>query len=184
MTDHIVNNSNENIDINELNVILERIVTFISNCDTKVSFLLSSLGVVMTILFTLKPIKFDLIKSIVTKNDFLKGWDFWLLIVLIISLIICIVGIYLLLDVLKARVKCENYSHSVIFFGHIANFNCHLTYLNQLKTTNLTKYQDDLAFQIFINSKICDRKYKLFNIGLKLSTYPLPLLFFCWSYLF
>ena len=85
-------------------------------------------------------------------------------------------GIYFLLDVLKARVKCENYSHSVIFFGHIANFNCHLTYLNQLKTTNLTKYQDDLAFQIFINSKICDRKYKLFNIGLKLSTYPLPLL--------
>ena len=65
MTDHIVNNSNENIDINELNVILERIVTFISNCDTKVSFLLSSLGVVMTILFTLKPIKFDLIKCIV-----------------------------------------------------------------------------------------------------------------------
>ena len=171
------------VSLEELNVMLERVITFISNCDTKSSFVLSSLGVVMTILFTLKPIKFDTVKKVFC-NASCDSIEYWILVVGIICIVIFIFGIYNLLNVLKARIKPIGYPLSNVLFGDIAKSKTYNDYERLLNEATSENYRRDLITQIFINSRVCRKKHLLFNEGLKFVSYPLPLIFCCWGYLF
>ncbi|OOH86189.1 hypothetical protein BMT54_11255, partial [Pasteurellaceae bacterium 15-036681] len=103
----------------ELKQILDRIIGFISNCDNKVSYLLSFLGVISTILFTVKSPNMVFIKSSISQNPINPIFFFGIL-GFIISIIFFIKGLYHLTQALVAKTNCDEYERSVMFFGHIA----------------------------------------------------------------
>ena len=110
--------------------------------------------------------------------------EYWILVVGIICIVIFIFGIYNLLNVLKARIKPIGYPLSNVFFGDIAKSKTYNDYERLLNEATSENYRRDLITQIFINSRVCRKKHLLFNEGLKFVSYPLPLIFCCWGYLF
>ena len=48
---------------------LERIIGFVANCDSKVSYLLSAVGIILTILFTVKPMNLTFLKSALGSDE-------------------------------------------------------------------------------------------------------------------
>ena len=59
-----------------------------------------------------------------------------------------------------AKITNNEERRSNIFFGHIALYGSNRDYLQNLKRTSLSKYTEDLISQIYINSKICEEKFK------------------------
>lgn len=162
---------------------LDRTIGFISNCDSKVSYLLSFVGVIITILLTLKPPKLDFISSVLESNE--SYWFFGISIfAFILSLFYFLKGVYQLSQALTARtqIHSEN-SNSMIFFGSISDQQGSNEYLQNIEKDKYS-YREDLACQIYINSKICTEKFKKYNKGFKLILLSLPVLIVSWSYLF
>ncbi|QPB43735.1 hypothetical protein IHV77_11105 [Rodentibacter haemolyticus] len=170
--------------IDKLESILERNISFIVNCDTKVSFWLSTLGVIFTILFTVRIPTLDYVRQNFSDLQSICGCFTLVLIIFICSLISCVIGIYFLIQVLIARIECNGYSNSKIFFGHIVQYSDYRNYLNVLKSTTLDEYKEDLVSQIYINAVICTEKFKNYNKGAKFCIYSLPFLIWSWSYIF
>lgn len=162
-------------DIDKLHSILNRNIDFISKCDTKVSFWLSVMGVIFTILFTVRTPNLEYINE--------NGINFMVL-MFIISSFSMMIGIYFLIKVLIAKIECNNYSNSKIFFGHIARYSNYRDYLKELTRTNVDDYKEDLVSQIYTNSVICNEKFNSYNKGAKLCIYSLPILILSWSYIF
>ena len=152
---------------------LERNLGFISNCDNKASIILTAVGVLLTIILTNEGI--NNIKKILEKCIFqMTFWDFVYTFVFFSSGIILILGILLLISVLIARSgigkkKETKKKKSLIFFGDINSYNTIADYNKEIKKTNKKEMLDDLISQIYINSKIATKKYRKFNLGLKLT---------------
>lgn len=162
---------------------LDRIIGFVANCDSKVSYLFSAVGIILTILFAVKPMNLILIRSALNSNvpDVMLGFA---ILGLIISLSYFLAGIYSLSQALIAQTQShsEN-SDSKIFFGAIASQGNSQNYLSNVNNDGYS-YREDLACQIYINSKICTEKFEKYNRGLKFIRRSLLLLIICWSYLF
>lgn len=174
-------------DTDKLHLILDRIIGFISNCDTKVSFWFSFYGVILTILSTLKPPRIEFIKSIfcasprnATREVVLSLFIF----MFIMSVIFFIKGLYFLSKALMAKITNNEERRSNIFFGHIALYGSNRDYLQNLKRTSLSKYTEDLISQIYINSKICEEKFKNYNKGVIWSGRSIIFLLISWFYIF
>jgi hypothetical protein len=153
---------------------LELINQWISNCDTKSSFILTFYGVILTIIFT-STVGGTMIDSLsyvkdekVNKDSCLHFMIFILTIGFFITSIITFYQIYL---TLKGRVDSKIYKQaklnvdSNIFFGSIA-----LKSFDEFQIQSLTQTEDDylndLNSQIFINSNIVTKKFKHYNISL------------------
>lgn len=162
---------------------LERVIGFISNCESKVSYLLATTGAIITILITTIPPNLTSIKN------FVKSSEPNLLIPM------CIFGImistwYFLLGVhysskvlvANANQTSEN-AKSMIFFGSICLQPNSSSYITDLDSSNYS-YKDDLACQIYINSKICSKKFEDYGKGFKFIYLSLPIVIICWAYLF
>jgi hypothetical protein len=168
----------------ELKEILDRIVAFIANCDSKVSYLLSVFGVVFTILLTLKFPNLNFINITFSKLP-INYWVIGVILIMVVSLLFFLKGLYHFSRVLFARIECSNYSPSKIFFGHISKYNPDYNhYLLSINNTTVEQYREDLASQIYTNSIICNKKFENYNTGFKCSIYSLPILIVSWSYLF
>ena len=162
---------------------LERIIGFVANCDSKVSYLLSAVGVILTILFTVKPMNLTFLKSALGSDEtnVLLGFS---MLAIILSLFYFLQGVYQLSQALTARTKIHSgNSSSMIFFGAISAQAGSHDYLQSIEK-NEYSYREDLACQIYINSKICTEKFERYNKGFKLILFSLPLLVVSWSYLF
>ena len=162
---------------------LDRTIGFVANCDSKVSYLFSFVGVIITILLTLKPPNLIFISSVLKSNELY--WFFGISIFgFILSLFYFLKGVYQLSQALIARteIHSEN-SKSMIFFGAISSQQCSHDYLQGIEN-NEYSYREDLACQIYLNSKICTEKFERYNKGFKLILFSLPILVVCWSYLF
>ena len=96
---------------------------------------------------------------------------FIFMLIFLVSAICFIIGLYFLSKALMAKITNNEDRKSNIFFGHIASNRNQQAYLNRLEATNLNKYIEDLVSQIYINSKICEQKFKNYNKGVKISWY-------------
>lgn len=170
-------------DIEQLNIILDRTIGFISNCDTKVSFILTSLGVILTILATINAPNLAFIQNQIKQVEcnylFLFG-----IFVFLVSTICFVIGLYHLAHVLIARVNIPNKLKSKIFFGDISQYADYKNYTSEIFLMSETEYKEDIISQIYVNSKICMDKYKYYNIGFRFSLYSLPCFIFSWCYIF
>jgi len=172
-------------DRNELIQDLDRINSWIGNCDQKSSFLLTMVGVMATIICTsdlAKVVKDVLVTPFVAywRND-LGGFN-WLNCLIALSLILglgCLFSaiVFALLS-LKAktdydeeRKKQEGMEEkSLLHYGSIAK----MTYKDYALAEN--DMDNDLRSQIFTNSKICDKKFSRYKRALLLTLISMPLL--------
>jgi len=163
----------------ELGKILERINFWISNCDTKISFALAFAGVLLAGFFSSSIITGSL-NTLIEKTAKINIASFWEVVVLIVCtlvlivFIICtVVAVTYLFKALKGAIDTSVYkesgltSDSLIFFGTIAN-QTFQAFKDKTNTSDDNKMKNDLLSQIYINSKNCDNKFKLYNIGVNL----------------
>ncbi|MCT4606322.1 MAG: hypothetical protein N4A64_09515 [Marinisporobacter sp.] len=160
----------ENISKNDALDILDRIIGFVNNCDTKASIMLGIYGVLSTILFTSKGI-------IKLKNIIITSWkngmryDILYLILIVFSSIVFVFGIYKLFQVLFPKTDCSDKQQdeldldSKVFFGNIAKNPTYKQYKEKLLNCNDDDYINDIISQIYLNAFICDAKFKNYKIG-------------------
>lgn len=153
---------------------LEFVNQWISNCDTKSSFVLAFYGIILTIIFT-SDIGKDVIETLSFNKseviDYRSFGNFILFLVTIAFFITSIITLYQIYSTLKGRIDAEIYKQSGlntksnIFFGSIAS----KTFDDFEKGSNSqdeTNYLNDLNSQVYINSRIAFEKFKHYNQSL------------------
>lgn len=153
---------------------LELINQWISNCDTKSSFILTFYGVVLTIIFT-SSIGGEMIGSFsFTKAEKVNCesiGNFMLLLTTITFFITSVVTFYQIYLTLKGRIDTKVYQQnglktsSNIFFGSIASKTFE-SFENESNNEDEATYLNDLNSQIFINANIVSEKFKHYNKSL------------------
>jgi hypothetical protein len=151
---------------NDANKDLDRIIGWVNNCDNKASIILGTYGVMATILFTTNFI--EKLKSIVTLSvDKVTFGHLIYLSLSAISIILVFIGLYKLVKIIVPNTDSKG-TNSLIFFGSIAE-NKIDGYLYRLDSCSDADLLKDIKSQIYINSKICDKKFKNLKTGLQFS---------------
>lgn len=153
---------------------LDSINQWISNCDTKSSFVLTFFGVVLTIIFTSK-VGEEMISSFSFQNadevNQKTVTNFVLLLISLFFIIGSLITFYYIYLTLKGRINDKVYeqnalnTNSNIFFRSIAS----KTFENFEKESNSegkSEYLNDLNSQVFINANIVTLKFKHYNKSL------------------
>lgn len=153
---------------------LEIINQWISNCDTKSSFVMTFFGVILTIIFT-SNIGNDMIQSLsfskANEIDWKSVKKFIGLIVTISFFISSIITLYHIYLTLTGRIDSKIYTqdklniNSNLFFGTISN-KTFKDFEVETNGENSEKYLNDINSQIFINSNIVTEKFKYYNKSL------------------
>lgn len=154
---------------------LEFINQWISNCDTKSSFILAFLGVVVTIIFT-SSIGNDMLATLSLRSVCEFNWETlknFLSLAFFLGFSFSIVcTVYQLYQTLCGRIDAKVYSQlglqveSNIFFKTIAS-KTFVVYETGTNSENDASYLNDLNSQIYINSKIVTAKFEHYNASLK-----------------
>lgn len=165
--------------IESLEQSLDRINSWISNCDQKAGFLLAILGVLIPIVFTsditerIKEILLVPYKAYCDTPDLYEfnGIRFVYFVILVVTIIACLVSIIAVLLSITANITIRQFKkdegneqlieNSHLFFGSIKK----MKYITFRQMSDVC-YEEDLKSQIFINSSICTRKFKFYNIGI------------------
>lgn len=164
---------------------LERVNFWITNVDTKVSYLLALQGIIITLVFT-SGIRDTFINTMSYVFSFTN--INWLSIVrfieglsLYIAFFLLLISLFNIYKTLKARLSSEVFdesglkTNSLMFFETIAKRK-YVDFVNDQKNLSEEEINNQIDSQIFINSKICQTKFKHYNIALKyccLSLIPL-----------
>ncbi|MFP3727480.1 DUF5706 domain-containing protein [Priestia filamentosa] len=162
---------------------LDKINFWIGNCDTKVSFSLAFAGILLGGFFSSGIITkslTNLIKKVI-HIDKIKGyWEIKLVevtaIVLLAFIILMAFSITYLFRALKGSIDTEVYKQhgltttSAVFFESIAN-RPFQTFKEETENMSSSDIHNDYLSQIYINSKICQRKFKLYNAGVQFLIY-------------
>ena len=154
----------------DLSEILNRVNHWIENCDAKASIILGGIGAFAGILLATDNVsRFVSFLGRLWNNYSLLNVAYLLCILL--SLVVLAVGIFLLIEVLFARVDPEEFKNrgvrgdSLIFFSSIAQ-NCTLSqYRGKLQNCSPEQMKEDFISQIYICSLICDKKFALYKKG-------------------
>lgn len=149
---------NVSITKNDAENTLKDIHGWIKSSDTKFSILLG----VVAVLFSLTTEIFKILPYAAENTFSVKVFFavlFWVVYVLssLSTLIICLSGLF-------SRMKTPK-TNSMLYFGSIANQELNEYKFNVLATTEEEKL-DDLLNQIHINSRIAEKKMKLFNCAI------------------
>lgn len=162
----------EDEQIEEAKVSLERINSWINSCDSKAGTVLALVGVIWTIIFTNDGIL--TMKNLI--NQLLPPKSFCMILYLLFlssTLLGMIYGVIHLINVLIAKIDVTVFAEqgiqtsSVLFFGSISNKNSYLDFKREVLNLNKQAYLNDLLSQIYINSKIAQKKYENYNKGIK-----------------
>ena len=157
---------------------LENINSWISNIDTKISFALALVGVLVGSIFEKGvPQIFEKIAKY-SKASELSGCDILNSILVILLYIFSFSCIICFIFALIARVKNPNTNESIFFFGTIQNMNLQ-SYKDKVKHMSENAILEDLEEQIHTNSKICTKKVVWYNRGIKLLLITVALWFIC-----
>lgn len=181
------------IEQDELQKRLDRVIGWINNCDQKASILLAFVAVVFPLLFSsdFAPRAYKTLFP-----DFLQFWEkgegefsvMRALCFFFVLLSIWFVGksVYCLLKTLSGRISISDFKDqglpekSLIFFGSISK----MEYQEYKKALgNPSKdlaIGEDLASQLYVNSKICADKFDSYNKAL--SFFLWGMLFLCLTY--
>lgn len=146
---------------------LGRIIGFINNCDTKASVMLGILGVILTIIITDSslPKLYLIIKAAVASGSLLS-WIF--LTLLCISAIAILIGILFIMSVLVAKTGASLRDSKIYFTDIALNGDCNI-YKEKVLNQSERDLTEDLITQIYLNSVICDKKFKRYNSGIVLA---------------
>lgn len=166
---------------------LEFINHWISNCDTKSSFIFAFLGVLLTIIFSSTlgedmASVFSLKKAENIDCDTLK--NFFCLLCVTAFFIGVVITFYYIYFTLRAKINPKVYSQaglktdSNIFYGTIASKK-YESFKMECDNETDSDFINDLNSQIFINSNIATEKFKNYNKSLMwaLITFALFILF-------
>lgn len=157
---------------------LNIINTWIGNMDTKVSFALALVGVLIGVIFEKGiPNIFDRISQ-VSKLAELSGGEFIAAILVVLLYLSSFTSILCFMLSIIARVKNLNNAPSVFFFGSIGNMTLE-NYKNSVKNMEEKDIIDDIEEQIHTNSRICSLKAKWYNRGIKFLLATIILWFVC-----
>lgn len=146
---------------------LASIQSWITAMDSKASYAITFVGVLIGFMLGSEDRKFDItkficrIKIVITKGPF--NWSEFLFFVLCIC---SFISILCFLEVLVARIKNTKEPKSNFFFGTIGSRDF-ATFKRELLTASDAMILDDLLSQIHINSQICNKKAKWYNRGHK-----------------
>lgn len=164
---------------------LERVNFWVTNCDSKVSYLLTLQGIILTIIFT-SSYAGRLVVTLSYKLTFMDfGWYSLFRFIEGVSLysfiVLILISLYNAYSTLRARLDPKIFqepglvTNSVLFFETIANRSFIDFQTDQQQTTNINSItlDNDIDSQVFINSKICQLKFKHYNLTLKYCKFAL-----------
>jgi hypothetical protein len=179
MTTNNQGNNYNGLENEEVLKTLERINFWINNCDTKISFALAFAGVIIAGFFSSSIItnKLEkLIKEIFNIDSSTKIMEIVLLIlsllVIVIFITCMITAITTLFIALKGSVDTSKFrepeltENSLIYFGSVAN-QPFQSFKHKAVTNTGGQIYNDYLSQVYINSKVCEKKFKLLNRGIK-----------------
>ncbi len=144
----------------------DRIIGFVTNCDIKASIVLGVFGIALSGLLSeviLNTLFSNFNLAIGSDGLFASIY----LIVFVLSSLSIISGLFLLVSAISARIKPSG-KDSKIYFVDVAKNANEAEYKKKLIQLGESDVVDDLVSQIFINSKICTKKYSRYNWGLKI----------------
>lgn len=153
---------------------LEIVIQWISNVDTKSSFVLAFYGIMTTIMFAS-----DIGNRIINTLSYIPAQDingesiklFIALAIVILLLISILITFYFIFQTLKGRLNPNVYQQhglrtdSNLFFGTVAS-KSYSKFEEQTNAENDNDFLNDVNSQVFINSNIVNRKFKLYNRSL------------------
>ncbi|NME66498.1 hypothetical protein [Flammeovirga aprica] len=155
---------------------LERVNYWVANADTKVSYLLAIQGIILTLVFT-SSINIAILKTIGYRFDFtnitwassmrfIEGISLYCFLIFVI---LSFVNIY---KTLKAQIDSSVFqeldlkTNSLLFFETIANRKFKDFESEQISLSD-QELDSHIDSQVFINSKICQKKFKHYNLSLR-----------------
>jgi len=160
---------------------LTLINTWISNIDTKISFALALVGILIGMIFSNGlPCAF-LRVSEVSKLAELNGGEILAAITVGLLYIASFISILFFMFAIIARIKNPNRVESLFFFGSISKMELdnYREKINGLTENELIK---DIEEQIHSNSKVCNQKALWYNRGIKALLVTIVLWFICMSF--
>lgn len=128
----------------------DNINSWINNIDNKISILLVFLVAILGYAFSI--------------NDKIPVKSMQSLII-IVAIILLVFSCLLCTFALKGRIKSKISYTSLLFFSSIAKMD-RKEFFDRLSKTNEKQLTNDIKNQIYINSCICNKKFKLYNIAL------------------
>ncbi len=156
---------------------LERINFWISNCDTKISFSLAFAGILLGGFFSSGIITGSLNKLMKGLKEIDKDTPYLRVqyleittVVLVVFIILMIVSLTYFFRGKKGSIDTGVYNEadlskdSTLFFGTIQN-KSFIAFKNSMIGIKKGELVNDYLSQIYINSKICNRKFTLYNKG-------------------
>lgn len=156
--------------------ILQNNASWTSNCDSKVSYMLTVNGVILTIILTSENSKFlyNTLRYVPTTklSDFVNIVNFIEFVALLCFLGFLLVSFFFAFTALKARVDPNDFSEdkdlndSIIFWGAISK-KTPADYKSAFYTINDELLKADLINQVYVTSKICKIKFDKYNKSLK-----------------
>lgn len=142
---------------------LDRILNFITSCDTKSSIALTFVSIFIA----------GTISSGLFWDSMSTGSTSLTKLVYVLPTAFMWSGVVLLLLSLRARLRLDKIGLSStpkLFFGSIAKIRTLDVFSTTIdETLSVDAIEEELKKEIFTNSKICSKKYLLFNLGLTLS---------------
>lgn len=163
--------------IESLELSLDRVNSWISNCDQKAGFLLATIGIVLAILFAtdfVNEVKNKIVDPFMQCIKEPKHYEFccsrlFFSISLFLSVLTSVVSSVYALLAISARLNAKKLLEvnpsllcdSYLFFQTISS----KSYDFYSKFEGV-EYRKDLMSQIYINSSICSKKFRFYNIAL------------------
>ena len=141
---------NKNNKLEDFKYTFDNINAWINNVDNKISILLVFLVAIIGYNFSINnKINMNNIQSLI----------------IVISIILLVCGCLLCVFALKGRVKSNIKYTSIVFFSSISKMD-RKDYYDTLSKMDKKQLENDIMNQIYINSCICSKKFKLYNFAL------------------
>ena len=141
---------NKNNKLEDFKYTFDNINAWINNVDNKISILLVFLVAIIGYTFSINnKINMNNIQSLI----------------IVISIILLVCGCLLCVFALKGRVKSNIKYTSIVFFSSISKMD-RKDYYDTLSKMDKKQLENDIMNQIYINSCICSKKFKLYNFAL------------------
>jgi len=173
----VTQKNKDGISIDEASNILDRTIGFINNCDTKASIILGGALAIIAVVFSTEGLTkiYQIIKAI-TQPTIGKptGSGVLYLLLLFGFSVVLIAGFILLVLTLVGRTKTKTQKErkcdkSIVYFGHISSNESAEKYRKTVLALSRDGLLTDILNQIYINSEICSKKFKLYNKGMRCS---------------
>lgn len=157
---------------------LEMINAWISNIDTKVSFALALVGVIIGFVMEMgMPVSVQKVCGL-SGDEKLTCIDIVSVIIVVLLYIVSFLSIISFMLAIIARVKNLKRTQSIFFFGSIGQMSF-LNYRDRVKQMTEQEIIEDLEEQIHTNSQICVQKVKWYGIGINFLVATIIIWFIC-----